>query len=133
MPGDADRMVRQVVNLRAGNRRNDQPPHRLMAAFDASQVVLWPWVPGGCAGSWPAWPRRGPPRCGGTDILRLLQTCDVLTGTAYVADPGELDAVAWAAARELSEFVQRGFYEPVEAYLCQVLAAGGTDPREATR
>lgn len=59
--------------------------------------------------------------------------CDVLAGTAHVADPGELDAVAWVAAQELSEFVRRGFYEPVEAYLRQVLAAGGAGQREATR
>ena len=51
--------------------------------------------------------------------------CDVLAGTADVAAPDEVDAIAWAAARELGEFVPRGFYEPVEAYLRQVLAAGG--------
>lgn len=53
--------------------------------------------------------------------------CDVLAGTAHVVDRSELDAVAWAAAREVDEFVPGGFYEPVEVYLRQVLTADGAD------
>jgi len=48
-------------------------------------------------------------------------TCDVVAGTAHVADAGELDAVEWVPAGGLATYVPGGFYGPVEAYLRQVL------------
>lgn len=43
--------------------------------------------------------------------------CDVLAGTARVADAGELDAVEWVPVGELGEYVPGGLYAAVEAYL----------------
>lgn len=43
--------------------------------------------------------------------------CDVIAGTARVADADELDAVEWVPVRELSRFVPGGFYPAVQEYL----------------
>jgi 8-oxo-dGTP diphosphatase len=43
--------------------------------------------------------------------------CDVVAGTARVADAAELDAVQWVPVGELAAFVQGGFYGPVQRYL----------------
>jgi 8-oxo-dGTP diphosphatase len=47
--------------------------------------------------------------------------CAVIDGQATVADPEELDAVEWVAHAELGEYVSYGFFEPVQAYLDEVL------------
>jgi 8-oxo-dGTP diphosphatase len=51
----------------------------------------------------------------------IYVACDVIAGTASVADAEELDAVEWVPIGELGEYVRNGFYEPVEAYLQQAL------------
>lgn len=48
--------------------------------------------------------------------------CRVIDGVAHVADADELDAVAWVGLAEISEKVPYGLYEPVQAYLDEVLA-----------
>lgn len=68
-----------------------------------------------------------------TSVHLIYVACGVIAGTARVAAAGELDAVEWVPAGNLGEYVPRGFYEPVEAYLQQVLAAGGTGPGQASR
>jgi len=47
--------------------------------------------------------------------------CDVIAGTAQVADAGELDAVEWIPVGELGAYVPGGFYGPVETHLRQAL------------
>ena len=54
----------------------------------------------------------------------IYVACDVVAGTARVVAPGEVDAVQWVADGELREYVPHGFYEPIEAHLHRVLAAG---------
>ena len=54
----------------------------------------------------------------------IYVACEGIAGTADMADADELDAVEWVPIGELGEYVQRGFYEPVEAYLRQALSAG---------
>ena len=48
--------------------------------------------------------------------------CDVIAGTAHVADAEELDAVAWPNLDELSEYVPYPFFGPVQEHLDAVLA-----------
>lgn len=43
--------------------------------------------------------------------------CDVVAGTARVADPGEMEAVEWVPVGELAAFVPGGFHGPVQRYL----------------
>ncbi|UXY25008.1 NUDIX domain-containing protein (plasmid) [Streptomyces cynarae] len=43
--------------------------------------------------------------------------CRVLAGTAHAASPREVSAVAWAAVDEIAQYVPRGLYPPVQAYL----------------
>ncbi|MEW9521770.1 NUDIX hydrolase [Streptomyces tubercidicus] len=45
----------------------------------------------------------------------------MLEGVARVADEEELDAVAWVAHGEISEYVPYGLFEPVQEYLDAVL------------
>ncbi|MEU4051294.1 NUDIX hydrolase [Streptomyces olivaceus] len=47
--------------------------------------------------------------------------CDVLDGEARVADDEELDAVAWVAHGEITDYVPYGLFEPVQEYLDEVL------------
>ncbi|MFE7233950.1 NUDIX hydrolase [Streptomyces sp. NPDC057596] len=47
--------------------------------------------------------------------------CEVLEGTARVADDEELDAVAWVAHGELADYVPYGLFGPVQEYLDNVL------------
>ena len=47
--------------------------------------------------------------------------CEVLEGTAHVADDEELDAIAWVAHGELAEYVPYGLFGPVQEYLDEVL------------
>jgi 8-oxo-dGTP diphosphatase len=43
--------------------------------------------------------------------------CDVVAGTARVANAAELDVVEWVPVGELTAFVPGGFYSPVQRYL----------------
>lgn len=43
--------------------------------------------------------------------------CDLLGGTAHVADKDELAEVTWCTLSELAELVPHGFFEPVQRYL----------------
>lgn len=56
-----------------------------------------------------------------TGRLMSYTACEPLEGEARVADADELDAVAWVAHSEISEYVPYGLYEPVQAYLNGVL------------
>ncbi|MGW6736271.1 NUDIX hydrolase [Streptomyces sp. NPDC055013] len=47
--------------------------------------------------------------------------CEVLSGTAHVADPDELAELEWCSHSEISEYVPYGLYEPVQRYLNEVL------------
>jgi 8-oxo-dGTP diphosphatase len=47
--------------------------------------------------------------------------CEVVEGNASVVDDEELDAVEWLAHEQLTQYVQYGFYEPVQAYLDEAL------------
>ena len=46
---------------------------------------------------------------------------EAVAGDAHVADADELDAVAWIAHGEIGDYVPYGLYEPVQAYLDDVL------------
>lgn len=56
-----------------------------------------------------------------TRRLMSYTACEPLSGEAHVADDDELDAVAWVAHGEISEYVPYGLFEPVQEYLDQVL------------
>jgi len=47
--------------------------------------------------------------------------CEVVDGEARVADDDELDAVAWVVHGDIAEYVPYGLFEPVQAYLDEVL------------
>jgi 8-oxo-dGTP diphosphatase len=47
--------------------------------------------------------------------------CAVVDGEAHVADPDELDAVAWVSLGEIPQYVPYGLYEPVQQYLDNTL------------
>ena len=64
----------------------------------------------------------------GTGVHLIYPACDVIAGTAHVAAASEPDAVEWVPPRNLGEYVPQGFYELVEAYFQQVLAAGALSP-----
>ncbi|KIF75135.1 NUDIX hydrolase [Streptomyces sp. 150FB] len=52
-----------------------------------------------------------------TGRLMSYTACDVLSGTAYVADTEELAELAWVAHGEIVQYVPYGLFEPVQAYL----------------
>lgn len=56
-----------------------------------------------------------------TQRLMSYTACDVLSGTAYVADDEELAELAWCAHAEIPEYVPYGLYTPVQTYLDEVL------------
>ncbi|MFE7398817.1 NUDIX hydrolase [Streptomyces sp. NPDC057557] len=56
-----------------------------------------------------------------TGRLMSYTACEALSGEARVADDEELDAVAWVAHAEISEYVPYGLFEPVQEYLNEVL------------
>ncbi|MCX5598397.1 NUDIX hydrolase [Streptomyces phaeochromogenes] len=56
-----------------------------------------------------------------TGRLMSYTACEVLEGTAHVADDEELDAVAWVAHSEIPEYVPYGLFGPVQEYLDGVL------------
>ncbi|MDR3080390.1 MAG: NUDIX hydrolase [Streptomyces sp.] len=47
--------------------------------------------------------------------------CEVLEGEARVADDEELDAVAWVAHSEITDYVPYPLYDKVQEYLDEVL------------
>lgn len=53
------------------------------------------------------------------DTGRLIAyvACTVLEGTAHAASQREVSAVAWAARDEIPQYVPRGLFPPVQAYL----------------
>ncbi|WP_181785105.1 NUDIX hydrolase [Streptomyces phytophilus] len=56
-----------------------------------------------------------------TGRLMSYTACDPTSGTARVADADELDAVAWVTLGEIPEYVPYGLFEPVQAYLDEVM------------
>ncbi|GAU67626.1 putative hydrolase [Streptomyces sp. NBRC 110611] len=58
-----------------------------------------------------------------TQRLMSYTACDVVSGTAYVADPEELAELIWCRHSEIPGYVPYGLYEPVQEYLDQVLAS----------
>ncbi|MGV4930012.1 NUDIX hydrolase [Streptomyces sp. BHT-5-2] len=57
-----------------------------------------------------------------TGRLMSYTACEVVSGTAYVADTEELAELAWVAHDEIPEYVPYGLFEPVQQYLDAVLA-----------
>ncbi|MEW2631867.1 NUDIX hydrolase [Streptomyces sp. NPDC048389] len=52
-----------------------------------------------------------------TGRLMSYTACEVLGGTAHVADTEELAELAWVAHGEIPEYVPYGLFEPVQDYL----------------
>ncbi|MFJ3904273.1 NUDIX hydrolase [Streptomyces sp. NPDC090025] len=52
-----------------------------------------------------------------TGRLMSYTACEVLGGTAHVADTEELAELAWVAHGEIPEHVPYGLFEPVQDYL----------------
>ncbi len=67
-----------------------------------------------------------------TQRVMSYTACDLLSGTAHVADADELAEVAWVTLAQIPEYVPYGVYGPVQDYLasaCGPRARGG-DPTE---
>ncbi|MET8059461.1 NUDIX hydrolase [Streptomyces microflavus] len=58
-----------------------------------------------------------------TDRLMSYTACDVLGGTAHVADSEELAELAWVARSEIPQYVPYGLFQPVQDYLDSALGA----------
>ncbi|MDH6117008.1 NUDIX hydrolase [Kitasatospora sp. GAS204B] len=58
-----------------------------------------------------------------TGRLMSYTACEVVSGTATVADAEEVDEVAWVALAEIPPYVPYGLFEPVQEYLDAVLKA----------
>jgi 8-oxo-dGTP diphosphatase len=56
-----------------------------------------------------------------TGRLMSYTACEPISGEAHVADADELDAIAWVSLAEIPEYVPYGLFEPVQAYLDEVL------------
>ncbi|MGI5258791.1 NUDIX hydrolase [Streptomyces angustmyceticus] len=52
-----------------------------------------------------------------TGRLMSYTACEVLSGTAYVADTEELAELAWVAHDQIPEYVPYGLFGPVQEYL----------------
>ncbi|WP_121830549.1 NUDIX hydrolase [Streptomyces sp. S1] len=52
-----------------------------------------------------------------TGRLMSYTACEVLDGTAHVADTEELAELAWVAHGEIPKYVPYGLFEPVQDYL----------------
>ncbi|MBB5939469.1 NUDIX hydrolase [Streptomyces zagrosensis] len=52
-----------------------------------------------------------------TGRLMSYTACEVVGGTAYVADTDELDELAWVAHADIPNYVPYGLYEPVQQHL----------------
>lgn len=57
-----------------------------------------------------------------THRLMSYAACEVVSGTARVADLDELAELAWCSTAEIADYVPYGFYEPVQEYLDQTMA-----------
>ncbi|MCZ1008999.1 NUDIX hydrolase [Streptomyces lydicus] len=58
-----------------------------------------------------------------TGRLMSYTACEVLSGTAYVADTEELAELAWVAHGQIPEYVPYGLFGPVQEYLDADLAS----------
>ncbi|UCM89426.1 NUDIX hydrolase [Streptomyces marincola] len=58
-----------------------------------------------------------------TGRLMSYTACEVLGGSAHVADTEELAELAWVAHGEIPEYVPFGLFEPVQEYLDTVLSS----------
>ncbi|MFF3774281.1 NUDIX hydrolase [Streptomyces sp. NPDC002232] len=58
-----------------------------------------------------------------TGRLMSYTACEVLDGTAHVADTEELAELAWVAHGEIPEYVPYGLFEPVQDYLDAALTS----------
>lgn len=56
-----------------------------------------------------------------TGRLMSYTACTPVQGEAHVADEDELDAVAWVAHSEISDYVPYGLFGPVQEYLDEAL------------
>ncbi|MEW2438945.1 NUDIX hydrolase [Streptomyces caniferus] len=52
-----------------------------------------------------------------TGRLMSYTACEVVSGTAYVADTEELAELAWVAHDQIPEYVPYGLFGPVQEYL----------------
>lgn len=57
-----------------------------------------------------------------TSRLISYTACEVVGGTAYVADAEELAELAWVAHDDIPQYVPYGLFEPVQAHLDAVMA-----------
>ncbi|MEV7269785.1 NUDIX hydrolase [Streptomyces bacillaris] len=58
-----------------------------------------------------------------TGRLMSYTACQILGGTAHVADTEELAELAWVALGDIPEYVPYGLFEPVQDYLDGALSA----------
>lgn len=58
-----------------------------------------------------------------TGRLMSYTACEVLEGTAHVADTEELAELAWVTHGEIPEYVPYGLFEPVRDYLDAALSS----------
>jgi 8-oxo-dGTP diphosphatase len=56
-----------------------------------------------------------------TGRLMSYVACEVVSGTAEVVDPEELDQVAWVALTEIPDYVPYGLFDRVQEYLDDAL------------
>lgn len=56
--------------------------------------------------------------------------CEVIDGEAHAADEDEVAAVAWVGLDEIPEYVPHGFFEPVQAYLDDLLSVNAVSTSE---
>ncbi|MFF0445734.1 NUDIX hydrolase [Streptomyces sp. NPDC004609] len=52
-----------------------------------------------------------------TRRLMSYTACEVVSGTAHVADTEELDELAWVAHSDIPQYVPYGLFEPVQQHL----------------
>ncbi|MBB5934554.1 NUDIX hydrolase [Streptomyces zagrosensis] len=57
-----------------------------------------------------------------TGRLMSYTACEVVSGTAHVADAEELDELAWVAHADIPQYVPYGLFEPVQQHLDATLA-----------
>ncbi|WP_328548336.1 NUDIX hydrolase [Streptomyces platensis] len=58
-----------------------------------------------------------------TGRLMSYTACEVLSGTAHVADTEELAELAWVAHGQIPDYVPYGLFGPVQEYLDAALAS----------
>ncbi|NEA20394.1 NUDIX hydrolase [Streptomyces halstedii] len=58
-----------------------------------------------------------------TGRLMSYTACQILGGTAHVADTEELAELAWVAHGEIPEYVPYGLFQPVQEYLDAALTS----------